>query len=418
MDIQRELQAKPIWIKYWYLLPIALLMGGAIYIRSVLGQSSFMIGKDEIQIAKVEQGEFKIEVRAIGVLKPQDIRWISTEVAGRVEQILVKPGAQVIKGEALIKLSNPELHRELEKSRWEAEATKAEMLASRVLLESQLVDLESNVDQAEFNYKSAKLRLDAEAELIKQGGGSISKLDFKRTQLSVEQQFNIWQAQKKRALKMQENINASQLAQQARAELVENNYQRIQQQVDALTVKSSMSGIIQETSLTLGQQINLGESVAIIASPDKLFAELQVQELQIKDIKIGQNVRVDTRSSEILGRVSRIDPKVNTGMVKIDIELEGELPNEARPDLNVEGRIITSQIDHALFVKRPTFSPKNSQVKLFLLSADENFAFRKEVELGLSSVTHIQILSGLNSGDSIITSDISLYQQHQQILLN
>ncbi len=418
MDVQRELKKKPAWKTYWYLAPIGLLISLSVWGKLFLGESSYVIELDKIQTAKVEQGEFKVEVRATGVLKPQDIRWIPTLVSGRVEQIMVKPGSFVSQGQTLIKLSNPELYRELDKARWELKAAEAEMQASLVLLESQLVDMESSVEQAHYDYQSTKLQLDAESVLIKQGNASISKLDFKRTQLSVKHQKQRWLAQKNRNEKMIDNMNANKIAQQARLELSESNYQRVLQQVEDLTVKSSMSGIVQETDLVLGQQLAIGASVATIASKDSLFAELQVQELQIKDIQLGQAVIIDTRSSEMQGRVTRIDPGATAGMVQVDIELESDLPGEARPELNVEGRIIVSQVDNALFVKRPAFAPSNSQVNLFRVSEDQQFAYRESVDFGKSSVTHIQILSGLKPGDSIITTDISNFQKHQQVLIH
>ena len=132
----------------------------------------------------------------------------------------------------------------------------------------------------------------------------------------------------------------------------------------------------------------------------------------------GQDVTIDTRSNEIIGRVIRIDPRVNAGMVQIDVALDGIMPSEARPDLNVEGRIIINLIRDTLFVKRPAFAPRNTKTNLFRLSENGQFASKQSVDLGLTSVTHIQILSGLESGDSIITSDISKFQQHKQVLLN
>ncbi|MGX5201500.1 efflux RND transporter periplasmic adaptor subunit [Aliikangiella sp. IMCC44632] len=418
MDIKRELRAKPAWKKYWYIAPISLLISLAVWGKSFLGDSSFVIEKDKIQIAKIEKGQFKVEVRAIGVLKPSEVLLVPTLSSGRVEQILVKPGTNVEKGQTLVKLSNPETLRELDKAQWEFQATKAEMQASIVALESQLVDLENAVDDAEYNYKSAKLKLDAESALINQGNASISKLDFQRTQLSVDRQMQRWQAQKKRKQKMIDNVNANKVAQQARLELAESKYKSVQQQLENLTVKSSMAGVVQKADLVLGQQLNIGASVATIASKDSLYAQLQVQELQIKDIQLGQQVIIDTRSSEIKGLVTRIDPSANAGLVQIDVELSSKLPGEARPELNVEGRIVTAQIENALYVKRPAFAPTNSQVTLFRVSDDHQFAYKERVQLGLSSVTHIQVLSGLDNGDSIITSDISDFQQHKQVLIN
>ena len=418
MDIQRETRQPPIWRKYWYLVPLILLLLATYLLKNLLGNASFIIGKHELVIARVEQGPFSVNVRATGVLKPLNIRWVSSQVAGRVEQVFVKAGAMVKQGDVLMQLSNPELHRELEKARWELEANQAESHAAYVVLESQLVDLENSIKAAEYNYQSAKLKLDAETELMEQGNATVSALDYQKSQLAVKQQMQHWQAQQQKADKMRANMLATKTAQQARIGLVENNYQRVQEQVNALQVRASTSGVVQQVSLELGERAQVGDSVALIADQASLFAELQVQEVRARDISIGQAVIVDTRTSEIQGRVTRIDPAVNAGMVLVDVALSGQLPNEARPELTVDGKIEISNIEHALYVKRPVFAPRFSEIGLYKLSEDQQFANKQSVNLGQSSVNQIQILSGLSAGDEIIISDTSNWQEHQEIMIN
>jgi len=418
MDIQREQKAKPLWRKYWYLLPIALVVFATVSLKQSFGDASFIVDKEKVRIATVEQGDFRVDVRGVGVLKPQDIRWVSAQVAGRVEQALVKPGAQVVKNQPLMMLSNPGLLRELDKVEWELKAIRSESHATYVALESQLLELENSVAEAEFNYKSAKLQLDAETELLSNGGGSISKLAYQRTKLSVEQQLLRWQAQQRRATKMQANLKANKVAQQARIGLLENNFERVKDQIDNLTVRATTKGVVQKVSLELGQQVTVGASVALIANQQSLMAELQIQELQIRDIKIGQTVTVDTRSSLIKGEVMRIDPAVNAGLVQVDVKLLDKLPSEARPDLNVEGMIATSFIENALYVNRPYFAPRNSTAKFFRLESESQLAEKLEVKLGQSSVNRIQNISGLAEGDKIIISDTKDWMQHSKILIN
>ncbi len=418
MDIQRAIQKKPMWQTYWYVFPIILLVTASIAAKTYLGDTSFVVDRDTLQFAKVQKGEFLIEVNGIGLLKPENTQWISSGVSGRVEQILVKPGSHVSIGQQLVRLSNPELIRALQKAKWEVQATEAEMVATMVQLESQLLDLETRVDEAKFNYQSTKLKLDAESELIEAGKSSISKIEFQRTILSVDQQKQRWLAEQRRAKKMKDNISASKSAKLARLELVKSNYQSIQGQVESLNVKTQVAGTIQTIALELGQQIQTGDSIATLADHSSLIAELKVQELQVQDIAIGQPVIIDTRSSEFKGVVSRVDPRVQQGMVQVDVEISDKLPAEARPDLNIEGRIVVKKISDALFVKRPNFAPRNTEVKLFSLSNDKQFINRRQVKLGITSVSQVQINSGLSEGDYIVTTDISEYIQHQQILIN
>jgi len=418
MDLQREKKQTPLWKKYWYVL-VVLLLGVATYeLKSVMGNASFIVKQNELVTAKVEQGRFQVNIRATGVLKPENIRWVSAQVSGRVEQAFVKAGALVKKGQMLMQLSNPELHRELEKSRWEYEAKKAENHAAYVALESQFLDLENSVVEANYSYQSSKLKLDAETQLIEQKNATVSALDYQRSQLTVKQKKQYWLSQQKKVKKMRANLAATKTAQQARLGLVENNYQRVKDQVSSLSVKATTSGVVQKVSLVLGEQVQVGGSVVLIADQSSLFAELQVQEIKVADISIGQTVVVDTRSNTIYGEVIRIDPAVNAGMVQIDVQLNSELPNEARPDLTVDGMIEISNIADALYVKRPVFAPRYSDAGLYKLINNKEFAQKQNVKLGQSSVNQIQILSGLQVGDEIIISDTSGWQEHQEVMIN
>jgi multidrug resistance efflux pump len=418
MDIQREKIPTPLWRKYWYVPVVMLLVFSTYKLKSFMGDASFIVKQSELITAVVEQGRFQVNVRATGVLKPVYIRWVSAQVSGRVEQAFVKAGANVKKGQILMQLSNPELHRELEKARWEFEAKKAENYAAYIALESQLLDLENSVVEADYSYQSSKLKLDAETQLIAQKNATVSALDYQRSQLAVKQQNQYWLSQKQKVEKMKDSLLASKTAQAARLGLVENNYQRIKDQVDALAVRATTDGVIQQVSLALGEQVQVGGSVALIADQRSLFAELQVQENKVSDITLGQIVVVDTRSNKIFGEVIRIDPAVNAGMVQIDVQLNSELPNDARPDLTVDGLIEVSNIADALYVKRPVFAPRYSEAGLYKLINNKEFAQKQTVKLGQSSVNQIQILSGLQVGDEIIISDTSSWQEHQEVMIN
>lgn len=418
MDTARTKIKPPLLRKYCYVAGALLLLTGAYFFKNFMGSASFIVNKEELVTATVYQGDFKVNVRATGVLKPVNIRWVSSQVSGRVEQAFVKAGAYVTKGQTLMQLSNPELHRELEKTRWEFEAKKAENYAAYVVLESQLLDLKNSVVEADYSYQASKLKLDAETQLYEQKNGTVSALDYQSSQLNVKQKKQSWQAQKQKVVKMEANLDATQTAQNARLGLVENNYQRVQDQVASLAVKATTNGVVQQISLALGEQAIIGGSVALIADQSSLYAELQVQEIMVSDITLGQNVVVDTRTSEIVGEVIRIDPAVNAGMVQVDVKLSSKLPNEARPDLNVEGSIEISNISNALFIKRPIFAPKHSKTGLYRLTGDAKFAQKQIVSLGQSSVNQIQILSGLQAGDEVIISDTSNWQEHQEIMIN
>ena len=140
-------------------------------------------------------------------------------------------------------------------------------------------------------------------------------------------------------------------------------------EVEELKVRAGTDGVLQELALQPGQSVAAGALLAKVARPDRLQAEVRIPETQAKDVRIGQKAAIDTRNGIIPGHVSRIDPAAQAGTVKVDVTLDGPLPEGARPDLNVEGTIEIERLPSVLFVGRPAFGQPEATVGLFRLRA-------------------------------------------------
>jgi len=187
------------------------------------------------------------------------------------------------------------------------------------------------------------------------------------------------------------------------------------EQVDALMVRAGTSGVLQEMSVQVGQQVTPGLNIARVADPASLKAELRIAETQIKDVKLGQPVAVDTRNGIIQGEVQRIDPAAREGTVVVDVSLIGPLPASARPDLSVDGTIELERLEDVLYVGRPAFGQGQQTIGLFRLNADGRQAVRTQVALGRNSVSTIEIVNGLKEGDQVIISDTSALDSYTEI---
>jgi len=182
-------------------------------------------------------------------------------------------------------------------------------------------------------------------------------------------------------------------------------------------VRAGTNGVIQQVSVQVGQQVTPGFNMARVADPASLKAELKIAETQIKDVKLGQLVAVDTRNGIIQGRVSRIDPAAREGTFTVDAELTGPLPTSARPDLSVDGTIEIENLKDVLYVGRPVHGQSDSTVGIFKMDEDGTDATRVNVKLGRSSVNTIEIVSGLKVGDKVILSDMSAWDNFDRIRL-
>jgi HlyD family secretion protein len=417
MDIVRVSQ-KSIFARYrWAFIAVFSLVVIYFFNQAVVG-SDFTAQRSKLLLATVERGEFTIKVRGPGILTPKEFRWIASDVEGRAERVLVKPGAHVKAGDLLIELTNPQLERKLEETRWELEAQEAETQASLVDLESQLLDQKSNVFNAKLDFETVAMRLRAETELFDNGAQAVSKLDYEKTKLQSSQTQERWKIEKQREIKMKESVVANQNALNARLNKMRKTLQRMQEQVANLQVRATIDSVVQDVAIEAGQQVIMGSNLAKLAQQHELIAELQIPELSIRDVALGQSVMIDTRNNKISGTVIRIAPSVNNGAVQVDVSLTEPLPSDARPDLSIDGEILVAQLNDTLFVRRPSFAQSNRSVKLFKLDATGDVANRVAVAFGRGSVQKIQVISGLSVGDQIIISQNEEIQRFNKISIN
>ena len=369
-----------------------------------------------VWVDTVKRGSMIRQVRGSGTLVPEDIRWITATTQGRVETIVLRPGARVKPGTVILELSNPELKQSVEDARLAHQSAQAAFQNRKAELESQLLSQQSSTATIEANYKKAEATLKANRELFKDG--LISEIRLNESESDAADLKNRLAIEQKR-LEMTQNGIKSQLApQEAEVDQRRAAYELRVRQLEDLKVKSTMDGVFQAFGerVEVGAQVNQGQNLVRVANPLNLKAELRIAETQTRDIAIGLPAEVDTRNGVVKGRVSRIDPAATNGTVGVDITLEGALPPGSRPDLSVDGTIRLELLENVIYVGRPAFGQENSTVGLFKVGADGE-AVRTNVKLGRSSVSTIEIIEGLQPGDQVILSDMSSYDEYTRIRL-
>ena len=416
MDIARPSNAKQKRIKQAIYAGVGLL---AVVLVSVglsrLKPAAPTVERAVVWPAKVERGPMVRQVRGLGTLTPEDIRWIPATTQGRVEKIILRPGAQVKNGDVILELSNPQLEQQLQDAQLKLGAAEAGLANIQVQLNNDLLAQRATSANIEADFNKAKMQMQMNEALAKDQLVSNLVLEQSRvdaTSLGVRNQISKDQlASKASSMKAQMDVQKS-LVDQARALLA-----LTRQQQQELKVRAGLDGMLQLVPVEVGQQVAPGTNLARVANPSRLKAEIKIAETQAKDIQLGQKAEIDTRNGIVEGRVARIDPSVQNGTRTVDITLTGALPKGAVPDLSVDGTIELERLNDVLFMGRPAFGQDQSVVGLFKIGADGVNAERIQVKLGRSSVNTIEVLSGLKVGDQVILSDMSAYDAYERIRL-
>jgi HlyD family secretion protein len=377
------------------------------------------IWSDTVKRATIENPMLR-QVRGNGTLVPEQIQFVQSETDGRVERILVQPGAQVTAETVLMELSNAELKQAAFDAEYQLKAGEAQLTKLKVQLESDRLTQKATVATLKYEAEQAGFIAEADDTLAKDG--LVPNLTARQSRAKATDLRGRVAIEEERLLITGESAKAQIAAAQAELEKTRALLALKQRQLAALQVRAGIEGVLQQIgdlqTLQVGQRINPSATLAKIVQPTKLKAEIKIAETQARDVLIGQPAAIDTRNGIIPGRVVRVDPSVVNGTVTVDVKLDGELPRGARPDLSVDGTIELERLDDAIYVGRPVQGQPDSTVGLFKLVDGGHGAVRVQVKLGRTSVSTVEIVQGLEVGDQVILSDMSAWDGHDRVKLN
>jgi HlyD family secretion protein len=378
------------------------------------------VDRATVWIDTVKRGPMLSQVRGLGSLVPEAIRWIPAATEGRVERIVLQPGAEVKADSVLLELSNPELELAALDAESHLKEEEAQLAELKVRLESAQLDQESKTAKVASDYHQAKLQAEADEQLARQG--LFPPLDLKKATITADELANRMRIEQKRLEISWISTKALLAVQQAKVNQRRAESRHKRSQVNALKVRAGIHGVVQQIGngtvpLEVGQWVTPGTNLARVAEPDRLRAVIKIAETQARDVEIGQRAEVDTRNGVVPGHVIRVDPASQQGTVTVDLTLDGPLPRGARPDLTVDGTIELERLNDVLYVGRPA-GRGEGLVALFKLDPRSAAAIRVKVKLGKGSVNAVEILEGLKIGDQVVLSDTSQWDAFDRIRLN
>jgi len=428
MDIKREPPKK---LGKYILIGVGVaVLGITTFMLSNLEARAPSVDRATLWIDSVQRGTMTRQVRAPGTLTPEHIRYVVAVTSGRVEVLPVRPGVTVTPSTLLLELSNPDVQLEMLNAQSAVTSARQNYVTLQTTLESQRLQLETQVANARTLYGTAKRNYETFNALAAKNPPLASANEVAQATEAMDEGDK-----RLKALEQQLKVQTDAISEQLR--LARDNIDRLtdilhfqQERVGSMKVPAGEGGQLLslgngQQELQLGQWVLAGQTLATVAQPGKLKAVLRVPETQAKDVAMGQKVDIDTRaggggggSGIVKGHVSRVDPTSVNGTVTVEVLFDTDtLPPGARADLSVDGVIEIERLDNVLYVQRPAYGQAESTVGLFKLDPDGKTASRVNVKLGRSSVSTIEIVSGLQPKDKVIVSDMSQWDNVAKVRL-
>ncbi len=363
----------------------------------------------------VKRGPLLRQVRGPGTLVPREdkILLIPAQTEATVLRIRVLPGALVHPDTIVMDLSDPATQQQVLDAQLQLKSAEADLQNTRAKSQSDFMTQRAGAATVSADQKQALLQAKTDQSLLDLG--VISGLKYNESRGKADELGIRNDIEGKRLQLNQQAISTQVAVQQAKVDQARALLALKQKQENALSVRAGINGVLVDLPHQVGEHVAIGTTLAKVVQPDQLKASLKIAETQARDITIGQPSAVDTHNGVIQGHVQRIDPAVQNGTVTVDVALEGALPQGARPDLSVDGTIDLDRLTDVLYVGRPASGNENSTLSLFRLSPDGKYATRTAVQVGRASVNNIQVLGGLQQGDTVILSDMSRWDSNDRL---
>ncbi|MCU8035694.1 MULTISPECIES: efflux RND transporter periplasmic adaptor subunit [unclassified Shewanella] len=357
---------------------------------------------DSYTYTYVENKFIQKTVSGYGKLRPLRNHFLTGEVISVVEEVLIKQGEQVSKGEIIAVLASSELDRDLNTAKLSYERSKLQLSETQANNRLEALRKESTINDIAIELEEAKMIDVIYKKLFETK--AVSELEAKQASLKVKLLTNRFEREDYLLEQMKLAHRQKEVAQEKLVQQENYSLQSIQAIKNKLVVKAEMDGNVTELNIEQGQTVAVGGKIATISTNTELVADLYVPQDEASNVLINAEGIVNTGSGRINGQVERIFSKVSDGTVLVQLKLNKPYPNNARNDLKISGEISIGEPEEMLVVKLPQGKGASKQGlhAFYVVSSDEKVASLKNIIFGEQYDGYHEVKSGVIFGDKLV----------------
>ncbi len=388
------------------ILLYAVILGAAGFLFSAIykdaGTSRLNVETERLLIDTVHQGVFQEFIPVTGVVQPIKTVFIDAVEGGRVEEKLVEDGAMVTQGQAILRLSNPDLQLSYLNQEANIVAQINQLRSNSIMMEQQSLNLQEQALDVEYRIDLLDERTKRNKELAE--NGALDRVTFEETKDEYEHLL------RRRAMLAKTITRDSmfQVLQQEQMEssldLMERNLEFGKKSIDNLTVKAPINGQLSGLDTELGELISEGESIAQIDDLSNYKILTRIDEFYISRIFINQEGSFLFAGKRYNLIIKKIYPQVTNGAFEVDMVFTGEVPEGIKRGQTVSIKLELSAEQEALLLAKGSFYQTTGGNWVYLVDPTSNSARKMDIKVGKQNPNYYEVLAGLNPGDIVITS--------------
>jgi HlyD family secretion protein len=377
--------------------------------------STYKVEKDKLIIETVTEDQFNDYITVPGTVEPITTIKLDAQEGGRVEEKLIEEGTMVKKGEAILRLTNPDLCLNILNSEGELAQkenflrnTQISMEQDRLQIKRELVQLKYDIERKERNFKQNEL-------LIKDN--LISKEEFIRSKEDLDMAVQSKELFIER--RTQDSIFRSVNVETIKNDLINmrKNLNLVKERVQNLNVTAPVDGQLGLLTPEIGQQINRGENMGQINVLTSYKVTSQIDEHYIDRVRAQLDATLDRQGNKFNLTVRRVYPEVRNGTFKIDMIFRDSMPDNIRTGQTYYISLQLGQPKVSVLVPIGGFFQETGGQWIFVLDPSESFATKRSISIGRKNPKYYEVLEGLKPGEKVIVSGYETFGKNEKLIL-
>jgi len=396
-----------------------LLIGGVVVAAAAFGLvrtwsgSQHSINASRLRIAEVTRGtlirDAAVNGRIVAAVSPTLYSTSPSTVT-----LKVHAGDTVKKGDVLAVLESPDLMDELKKEQSSYNELTAEVARQQILARKQKLAAQREADTAEIDRVSAMRTLQRYDSVSNEG--IVAKIDYQKAKDAVAAAEIRAKHTKMAAELEQDNVALELKTKTAQLERQKASLSNAQRRVEELTVRAPVDGFIGTLSVANRSVVQANVPLMTLVDLSQLEVELEVPETYVNDLGIGMNAEIEVAGVKTTGKLSALSPEVVKNQVLARARFNGKQPEGLRQSQRVSARLLIDEKPNVLMVQRGPFV--ESEGGRFAYLMQDGIAVRTPIKMGATSVSAVEIISGLKQGDKIVISGTENFENAARVSIN
>ncbi|MFC4929809.1 efflux RND transporter periplasmic adaptor subunit [Massilia sp. GCM10023247] len=369
------------------------------------------VERAELQLAAAQPGIFRDELVVRASAEPLDSVILDSVESGRIEEVFVRDGELVRKGQLLFRISNPQRNLELLARQAEQAQQIYNLSNLRLAQESNRGERQRRLDELDYRLGQAHKRHARNEQLAARGFLSGAALEESVDALEKEQRAL---ALEQRSAAAEDAVRGRALAQLDKAIAgLDTGLQLVQGTVDALVVRAPAAGRLTDFRMQVGESIATGRNVGRIDDPARFKLAARIDEFYLNRVAAGHNrsssgsVDHDGRSYPV--RIASVYPQIKEGRFLAELQFSGDQPPGLRPGQSLDAQLTLGQPGRALLLPAGPFLDDSGGAWVFVLAPDGRQAQRRAIRIGRRSNAQVEVLDGLRPGERVIVSSYAAF---------